>query len=405
MRLATLFGVIYFIQGIGEPGEGLIAQPVRSMLAGWGHSAAEIATFGAVLALPWVLKPVYGLLSDFLPIAGSHRRSYLLIASAATMTGFAWLYFNPPASGSYVLLLTVLLVPTIGIAVCDVAADALMVEKGQPRGLTGQLQSVQWACLYAAIILTGALGGWLAQHGRQDLGFLICAAASGAMFLLAMAFVREAPRHDRGVASVPQAVRVLWSAISKRSVWAAALFLLLWNFNPFTAAVLYLHMTRELGMSEQFYGNTISLLSIAAIAGSIVYGFFCRRFLFRNLIHAAIVAGILATAAYWGLEGKTSAILVALVAGFVYMIGNLVQLDLAARVSPVETAGTTFALLMAGANLGLALAAGLGGWLYDYWSVRYTPDLAFDLLVLAGALCTTACWLVVPLLKKGVGDK
>ena len=30
--------------------------------------------------------------------------------------------------------------------------DALMVEKGQPRGLTGRLQSVQWASMYAATI-------------------------------------------------------------------------------------------------------------------------------------------------------------------------------------------------------------------------------------------------------------
>lgn len=37
--LAPLFGAMYFIQGIAEPTEGLIAQPVRSLLKTWGHSA------------------------------------------------------------------------------------------------------------------------------------------------------------------------------------------------------------------------------------------------------------------------------------------------------------------------------------------------------------------------------
>ena len=57
-----------------------------------------------------------------------------------------------------------LFVPTIGVAFSDVVIDALMVEEGQPRGLTGRLQSVQWAAIYAATILTGVLGGYLSQY-------------------------------------------------------------------------------------------------------------------------------------------------------------------------------------------------------------------------------------------------
>ena len=40
--LVLLFGTMYFVQGIAEPTEGLIAQPVRSLLASWGRSAAEV---------------------------------------------------------------------------------------------------------------------------------------------------------------------------------------------------------------------------------------------------------------------------------------------------------------------------------------------------------------------------
>ena len=34
-----LFGMLYFVQGIVEPTEGLIAQPVRSLLKSWDHTA------------------------------------------------------------------------------------------------------------------------------------------------------------------------------------------------------------------------------------------------------------------------------------------------------------------------------------------------------------------------------
>ena len=45
LGLGLLFGAIYFIQGVGEPTEGLIAQPVRSILKSWGHGDSAITTF------------------------------------------------------------------------------------------------------------------------------------------------------------------------------------------------------------------------------------------------------------------------------------------------------------------------------------------------------------------------
>lgn len=74
-RLAVLFGGLAFLQGVGEPTEGLMAQPVRSLLMSWGRSAATITTFSALLALPWTLKPLFGLLTDFVPLGNTRPRA------------------------------------------------------------------------------------------------------------------------------------------------------------------------------------------------------------------------------------------------------------------------------------------------------------------------------------------
>ncbi|MBV8383353.1 MAG: hypothetical protein JOZ63_12145, partial [Planctomycetaceae bacterium] len=115
-RLGLLFGALSFLQGIGEPTEGLIAQPVRSLLKSWGRDASEIAAFSALLAIPWSLKPLYGLLSDFVPLAGSRRRSYLVVASSLTAVSLVGLSLFPVPRGATSALLAWLLLPTVAVA-------------------------------------------------------------------------------------------------------------------------------------------------------------------------------------------------------------------------------------------------------------------------------------------------
>ena len=70
-------------------------------------------------------------------------------------------------------------------------------------------------------------------------------------------------------------------------------------------------------------------------------------------------AGIVATIAYWGYRDATSGVVISLLVGVVYAMGSLIQLDLAARVCRLETAGTTFALLMSLSTVIVALNAQL----------------------------------------------
>ena len=44
-----------------------------------------------------------------------------------------------------------------------------------------------------------------------------------------------------------------------------------------TSAVLHLHMTAGMGFGERFYGQTLSLGSLASIVASVAYVFYCRR--------------------------------------------------------------------------------------------------------------------------------
>ena len=398
-RLGLLFGAMYFVQGICEPTEGLIMQPVRSLMKNWGHTVEEMGRFAFFLGLPWSIKPLYGLLTDFVPIRGSRRRSYLLITCLATTVPLLGLYLFPPGRGDANWMLAALLLPTIAVAFSDVVIDALMVETGQPLGLTGRLQSIQWAAIYGATILTGYVGGQLSEHGYQTAGFLICGGVALLSLAIVLFFVRE-PQGTQAHGTPQEAVLLMHATVKSPALWVAGAFLFLWNFNPFTSAVLYMYMTETLRMSETAYGWTLSLQAMASVVASVAYGFYCRRIPFRLLVHLSIIAGILNTLAYWALADERSARLVSLGVGFFYMTGTLVQLDLAARICLPATAGTTFALLMSLTNLAYGSGVWVGSRFYEDWSKRWGEHVAFDVLVAVGAGFTACCWLIVPFLPR-----
>jgi len=410
LGLGALFGLLYFVQGIVEPTDGLLSQPIKSLLRNWGYSAASAAWFIAILSVAWTIKPLYGLLADFVPFAGSRRRGYLLLTTAVATISLTTVYLLPLTSQSVWLLLFLLLPAAVAIAFSDVVIDAMMVTAGQRRGVTGFLQSIQWASMYAAMILTGIIGGALSQAGLQQLGFLL-AGLSCAVSLFAIWFlVREPQRTGKartlssrnGEAKfVPwrRAMAQMWQTLRQPGIAAIGAFLFLWNFNPFSSTVLYFYSIEALHFSEQFVGSLTAWHAVGLLTGSVLYGVICRMIPIPWLIHGSIVTGVLATIAYWGYRDAASGIVISLGVGVVYAIGSLIQLDLAARVCRPETVGTTFALLMSLTNLSAALSQGIGGWLYEAMVGRWGYFLAFQILVAVGASFTAGCWLLLPFLN------
>lgn len=397
LKLGLLFGALYFVQGFGDPTGGLMAQPVMSLLKSWQWDADRISAFMALFWLPWSLKPLYGVLTDFVPLRALHRKSYLVLLSGATTLGLLALTLLDAGPEDERLFFWLLMIPTIGFAFTDVVVDAFMIETGQPLGLTGKIQSVQWTCLYAAGVVAGFAGGYCSEHHIQSAGFMICGLMTLVTFGMSVFWVREAP--DPGKArGLKAGLAGFKEALREPVVLGVGAFLFLWSFNPFNSTVLYLHATQQLGITEEAYGTSVSVQSIASMIAAGGYAFICRRISFEKLVHLSIILGILCSGVYGFLDGPGSLMTVSFIYGWVYMTSNLIQLDLAARIIPARLAGTIFALLMSLCNQAVTWSGVLGGQFYTRWSSQYGVSTAFRMLVLTGCFFTALCWLVVPLL-------
>jgi len=383
-RLAILFAVVYFAQGMWY----LPNQTITIVLKDRGLSAGDVAWFFSVTTLPWLVKPIYGLISDFLPLFGRRRKSYLVVTSA--LAALAGGVLALVADHSYWRLAIFFTVMGLGLAFTDVLVDALMVENGKPLGLTGAFQSVQWASVYGASIVVGLLGGQLAAARNLHAAFFFSAAFPLVSLLMGAFVVREAPaRVD------PQAFRETWAAIrealGERDVWVVAGFIFFFNFSPSFGPALLYYQTDVLKFSQEFIGLLTSLAAVAAMIGAAIYAPLSRRVPLKQLIVLAIGIAVVGTLAFLLYRDWRSALAIDVAFGCVGMITQLSFLDLAAKSCPKRVEATFFALLMSVFNGGVQVSQVAGGHLYD--------RLGFTPLVLISAGFTAAAWLLVPLVK------
>ena len=392
--LCLLFATLYFVQGFAEPTEGLIAQPVRAQLRFLQVPPSKIGYFSFLIGLPWSFKLLFGLTSDFVPIFGSRRKSYLVLSTLlATVSLFA-VAVIPFEFNRLKTIFGFVCAASIGVAFTDVVIDALAVAAGQKYGLTGRFQAIQWGGIYSATILTGSIGGWLSQYHVPWIGFLICASLALLSLVMTLLAVTEEPHNNPSGLGV---MRSLVATLKSPLVWTVGTFLFLWNFNPFSSVVLEDYITKHLHLSEQFVGHTRSVSGIGSLIACVAYAVWGPQIPVRWLIHGSILAGVLSSLVYLLLWNEWSGLAVSLISGAFYMLGTLVQLDLAARACKPDSAGTTFAALMALSNTGMSAGIYLGGSWYEWLSHRLASDhLAFVFLVLIGSLTTAACWLLVP---------
>ena len=401
--LFGLFGLLYFIQGVNETATGLINQPFLSLLERWRSSPSQITGYVALLGLPWCLKPVFGLASDFVRFAGYRRKSYLVAAGAAATVCFLSLYLLPLSANTKALLLVGLFIPTVAVTFADVVLDALIIEIGQPREITGRLQSVRWGASYAAMIITGYLSGKLCEANQHRVAFLICGGLAAVGLFLAVVMVRE-PRSIEVEEDIQTLKSVLYEAIRSKAVIVTGLFLFVWHFNPFTQSVLYLHVRNSMslsrGLSEKAYGQSMSMLAIGSIVACACYGVYCRRVPMRWLAPGSVVMGIASNMVYWLISGQKSLEIVSVVVGFTYMTANMIQCDLAARACPVRAAGTIFGAFMALCNVSTLLSIWVGGGMYQRAVAQFGGLQAFQLMLLVGSGFMAASWLVARFLPE-----
>jgi MFS family permease len=396
-RLMLFFAIVYSVEGFCQAKGGIVWQPLTHYLKetqGW--DVVQIAASLAVLDVPWVVKPLYGMVSDFLPLFGYRRRSYLLLANAVAVAAFLWTTrVLAPAAIVLALLLT-----AIAMAASSTVCGALLVENGQKHRSSAAFINQQWLWFNVAVMVASLAGGELIEilspAGAFHAAATIAAAAPIAVVVSSIALVDE-QRAPINLTELKRALQGFIATFRSRTLWLIAGFLFCYYFSPGFGTPLYFHMTDHLRFSQGTIGMLSSVSAAGWIAGGLLYRYLLRRMTTRALLNLSILGGTLSTLAFLGMVDVTSAIAVYFIAGVAGMVANIATLTLAAEHCPARSEGFAFAALMSVINLSTPLADTIGAFLYQQ---LFEQSLAP--LILVSAAFTALIFLLVPLLGRDI---
>lgn len=396
-RLATLFGVVYFAQGICQV-VLLLNQPIKYYLRQHlNYTADQVAGFMYLAMIPWMIKPLYGLMSDFVPIAGYRRKSYLLIMNLLAAGAFCAAF----GVTSPRLLTAALFTTAVGVACSDVVVDALMVESGQRTGHVKLFQGVQWTCISISGILSSLAGGYLCQVYPPDRAYriaaLICTTIAASVAIAAWFLVRES-KSPLDLVQLKSTAAGVARAFRSLRLWLVVVYLMLAHFNPGLQTPLYLHQTETLGFSELTYGRLDAVTGIGYTVGAATFTLvIARKLSTRGGIIVGLVAISLGMLSYVAMRDIPTAIAASFLYGVGYMLSALAMLSLAAEACPKRAEGFTFAAIMSALNVAMQGADYVGSYLYEHvLHKKYWP-----LPVLAAGV-TLIALMLVPLLPNQI---
>jgi len=421
--------VIYFVQGALGLARLAITFRLKDDL---GLPPAEVAALMGVINLPWILKPFYGFLSDAVPLLGSHRRSYLVLAGLQGSGAWAYLASAAAAPAAIIAGATV---ASLAVAVADVVADSIVVERTRAaeekgdRDVAGSLQSSCWLAQAVGGLASAYLSGsMLAAFGIRSV--FAATACLPLLVSLSAARLREAApagAPGRGAAPaeaaepgslealedprmpVPLRLRLLAVALSDRRILVPLGVLVLWLARPSADVPFLYFLNEDLGFGAEMLGRLRLAEAMASFLGILFYRVYLKRVPTRKIFIGTTIAylpfGLLQILLVSKAHRRLGIPDVALAFGDDVGLAALGQvafmptLVLAARLCPPGIEGTLFATLMSVYNLARIIGQETGSLLTKLLGVTQTD---FSRLPLLLAICTLASLLPLPLL--GVFD-
>ncbi|KAK4362123.1 hypothetical protein RND71_017364 [Anisodus tanguticus] len=329
---------------------------------------SEAQIYTGIIQLPWIVKPLWGLLTDTLPVIGYRRRPYFILAASAAQ------------------------------AVADVTIDACVTENSISHpSLASDMQSLCGVSSSVGQLIGFTISGFLV-HLIGSKGVFGVLSIPAALVILIGMMLHEPFIHNVAYRQVGQklldACKAMWMALKCENVWRPCLYM-------YISLALSLHIHEGMFywytdakdgpmFSKEIVGTISSVGAVGYLLGVLLYqnAFKNHPFRFVLFLSQLLVGALglldLILVSQVNLQfGIPDYVVAVCDTAISHMIGRLrwmPLLVLSSKLCPSGIEGTFFALLMSIDHVGSLTASWAGGLLLHTLNVTRTQ---FDSLWIA----------------------
>ncbi|CAN8236766.1 unnamed protein product [Cochlearia groenlandica] len=330
--------------------------------------------------IPWVMRPIWGLLTDVFPIRGYKRKPYFVVSGVlGLVSAIAIVVLGKlPAA----LALSCLIGVSASMAISDVVIDACIATNSiNIRSLAPDIQSLCMVCSSAGALVGYATSGvFVHRLGPQGalgvlafppatiiiLGFLIYEKRSSTLLT---------QKNKKDTDGIRVAVKGMYKTIKYPQVWKPSLYMfisLALNFSTHEGHFYwYTDPTAGPAFSQEFVGIIYAIGALASMFGVLVYHKNLKGYSFRTILFSAqLLYGLsgmldLVFIRRWNLIlGIPDSFFVITEESFSRIISKIKWIPmvvLSTRLCPLGIEGTFFAFLMCIDSLGMLASKWSGG--------------------------------------------
>ncbi len=390
---------IYFVQGILALSRLAVSFFLKDELL---LSPVQMSVIMGICSIPWMIKPLYGFISDSLPLFGYHRKPYIVLSGILGCT--AWVCLGTVVYTSTTATIMIVL-SSLSVAISDVIVDSIVVERArsESEAKIGSLQSLCWGSSAIGGLCTAYLSGLLLEYFTNRMVFLITALFP--LMISSVAWlISEQPinKDDKKSNNTKYQLGQIRQAITQKAIWLPTAFIFVWHATPNAESAFFYFTTNELQFQPEFLGRVRLVTSLASLIGVWAFQRYLKTIPFRIMFSWGIFLStalgmttlllvthtnrLLGIDDHWFSLGDS---LIITVIGQVLFMPILV---LSTKLCPPGIEATFFALIMSVFNLGGTVSYALGSIMMKWLGIT---EHQFDSLWLL--IIITNCSSLIPI--------
>ena len=352
----------------------------------------------AFMRIPYMLKPVYGFLTDMFPIFGYRRKFYIIIS--AILCSLGWLIFSLIKLDVYQSALCLFII-NVNLSFSTVLSQAIFVEigkltyNGELVGNTKDLVSVYFIVKNLGLILAASLKGILIEIFSIETVFLINSLNQTIMLLAGIILIEDkisnkeeenkeklltsSTENNENESKTNNSLSTLFEYIFQSKILIPYFFVLIFLSTPVYTETMFYYCSNILKLTPNKFGIIQTFQMGGNLLIVFIYkNFISKRFSFKQtLTLSRIVLFLSLLPNYFLVNGYTQKyiddfyiVLITTSSNFILTtVASLPVFNLAAKLSPKNLEGTVYAIFVSAISLGQIDSTLFGSWLTKIFNI------------------------------------